>query len=672
MKIKILILVCLYFSINNLNAQETEKNSLLNIVRCSSTEYEQELQSKNPNRKSNKDFENWIAPLVSEINNQRLANAGSKNASNMVIKIPVVVHVIHNGDVLGSGENISDAQVLSQITVLNQDFRRIIGTPGYNNNPVGADMEIEFVMAKRTPAGLTTTGIDRVNTGLAQYPNRTSVETMKQNTIWDSSKYLNMWTVRIGGGTTSWNGTLGYAQFPSYSGIAGIGYNNPATEANTDGLVMRYTAFGSRVIAPTGLYSGTSYDKGRTVTHEIGHWAGLRHIWGDGNCSVDDYCNDTPNAGAANFGCPSVDSCPEEGIDMVENYMDYTDDSCMNIFTLDQKNRMTAVFQNSVRRNSLLYSDALVPLGLNLEAGISFDNEGINGCTASLNPTIRFKNYGTTAITSAQITYSLDGVNTQTYNYNGNLTTGSTVIISLPMLSFTSAFQSFYANLTSLNSSSSDEFINNNSFQRNLARPKVPIGNDLTFKLQLDLFGSEISWNLKNSASTILYSGANYPDVPNPDQNPPFPTLITVPFNLSSNDCYTLTVFDNVSDGLDGGYYEIVDSTGNSIVKGGSFKSSFENKFAITALSASEFEFADFSIYPNPNRGSFVIKLTSDSNKEISITINDISGRKVYNKLFENTSLFDQNINLDNIQEGVYLVTINDGDKKSVKRIIIE
>jgi hypothetical protein len=676
MKKTLLILTFSLFGVTSTIAQDVKGQSPTNYTRCSSTEYEQELRSRNPNRKSTEDFEKWIAPFVSEINKQRLSNASAKNPSNSVIKIPVVIHIIHNGDALGTGENISDAQALSQITVLNQDFRRMTGTPGFNNTAVGADMEIEFVMAKRNPTGLATTGIDRVNTGVVQYTSRTTVETMKQATIWDSSRYLNMWTIRIGGGTAQWNGTLGYAQFPSYSGIAGIGYNTPATEAATDGLVMRHDAFGSRDIAPSGIFGTTLYDKGRTATHELGHWAGLRHIWGDGDCTVDDYCNDTPNAGAANYSCAAIDSCPgSTGTDMIENYMDYTNDTCMNIFTVDQKNRMTAVFQNAVRRNTLLYSDALVPVGLALEAGINFDKEGIDNCTVSVGPSVRLKNYGITTITSAQITYSLDGVNPQIYNYTGSLATGASVVVTLPSLAFTSAFQSFYANLTSVNSSSSDGFADNNNLQRKLARPVPTTSNSLTFNLQLDYYGSETSWELKNSAATVLYSGNNYPDVPSPTSTTPLPAVVTIPFNLSSNDCYTLTVSDSYGDGLGfGGYYEIVDPSGNYIARGGSFQTSYTNKFATTALAlgVSDFAFADFSLYPNPNNGNFTLKLISESSNEIKLNVNDMSGRQVFENTYSNNGTFNQNINLDKIHAGVYLVSISDGTKKTVQRIIKE
>lgn len=323
------------------------------VVRCASDEY---LKSKQRRGlvPSDDAFEAWLAPKIAEI--KRLRQAGRLPA---VIRIPVVVHVVHNGDPVGSGENIADGQVLSQITVFNQDFRRMSGTPGFNSHPDGADTTIEFCMAQVDPNGNPTNGIDRVQRTTANY-NRAAVEALKAQTIWDPTRYLNMWTFRFGGDL---NGVLGYAQFPSGSGLPGMPTDDCVSgEELTDGVVSAFSTFGSRTIFPTGSYSGTSYDKGRTMTHEVGHMLGLRHIWGDGGCGVDDFCADTPNAGAANYGCPAgTDSCPEPGMDMIENYMDYSDDSCMNIFTQDQKDRMLAVLMNSPRRDDLLVSTACQP-----------------------------------------------------------------------------------------------------------------------------------------------------------------------------------------------------------------------------------------------------------------------------------------------------------------------
>lgn len=339
-------------------------NPKTRIVRCVSSEYESFLQEKDEKRATTQEFEEWLAPKTEAIKSKLIAKRGIEG-TNAVITIPVVVHVIHSGQNVGSGMNISNARVLSQITVLNQDFRKMLGTPGYNTNPVGADVEIQFCMAQVDPSGNPTTGIDRVNLGVSEW-DENSIETiLKPETIWDSSKYYNIWVCQFG---LDLDGVLGYAQFPGSSGLQGL--QGPYT-ANTDGVIIDWRAFGSSDFAGAG---GTYYpgiNKGRTTTHETGHFLGLRHIWGDGGsrqfgqivCGPTDYCNDTPQAGWENYDCADTyDSCPSSpGNDMTENYMDYSNDICMNIFTADQKARMMAVMQNSPRRRSLGTSTACQP-----------------------------------------------------------------------------------------------------------------------------------------------------------------------------------------------------------------------------------------------------------------------------------------------------------------------
>lgn len=354
-------------------AQETPKlfgrpvksvNPVSGKIRCATSEYEEYLQETYPGRNSRAEFEEWLAPKVNGIKTERLARKAAKSgnavtADDEIRIIPVVVHVVHNGDAIGVNENIADAQVLSQITVLNQDFRKMAGTPGWNDNPVGADMKIEFRMAKVDPNGNPTNGIDRVQRSQSSWSNMNSINnTLKPQTSWDPTKYFNIWVVNFGA-----SDLLGYAQFPSTSGLGGM--NNNEGPANTDGLVVGYKFFGSKDIYQEGTYDDDEvYIYGRTATHEIGHCFGLLHIDGDdSSCivnssdSYNDYCLDTPAASQLKYGCSVVDTCPNSpGNDMIENYMDYSDDYCMNIFTEDQKDRVDAVLQNSVRRASLLTS----------------------------------------------------------------------------------------------------------------------------------------------------------------------------------------------------------------------------------------------------------------------------------------------------------------------------
>lgn len=320
------------------------KSSQKKLTRCYSDEYNNSLRAQNPNMMGSDQFEQFLKPHIEAVNAQR-----SSNQNTVIYTIPVVFHILHNGEIPGNGANISDAQALSQLTVMNEDFRRILNTPGYNTNPVGADVEVEFCLAQTDPDGNATTGIHRVNIGQDGI-NETSLgdaqaqmDALKPSSIWDPSKYMNMWSVGFNGGS----GLLGYAQFPG-------------GPANTDGVVSDYRHFGSSDYNDGSFTLNPPYDKGRTMTHEVGHFLGLFHTFQGGCAAPGDQVDDTPAVATSNGGCPTgIDSCPSEpGLDMVENYMDYTNDTCMNTFTQGQKARVLAVMNGAPNRASLASSTA--------------------------------------------------------------------------------------------------------------------------------------------------------------------------------------------------------------------------------------------------------------------------------------------------------------------------
>ena len=411
-------------------------------VRCSTTEYEEMLRAKDPNRMNTEQFENWLAPLVAKIKADR---ASGKNVQ-AVYNIPVVIHIIHDGDCIGTGENITDAQAISQITVMNQDYRRMASTPGgANSTGLAVDCEINFVLAKRDPSGNPTTGIVRHQ--IVPYSNNVSdgstgpdwettadTETMKAATIWDPTKYLNMWTIRPGGlplNSGGQQGLLGYAQFPTGSTLTGI----PAgtTTANTDGVVAAFNAMGTLSADDGTFILNDVYNLGRTMTHEVGHWLGLRHIWGDNttcpatnNSTTKDYCADTPAANTANYDCNlTANSCPSTpGNDMVQNYMDYTNDACMDTFTADQKTRMQTVMVNSPRRNTLNASNGSVAPS----AGIYFANQ-VNKCSVTEGTNCSFTevayrvNIIKAPTQNAVVTFTVDAGTTATNNVDFQILT---------------------------------------------------------------------------------------------------------------------------------------------------------------------------------------------------------------------------------------------------------
>jgi hypothetical protein len=249
--------------------------------------------------------------------------------SEAVITIPVVVHVVYRT----SSQNISVAQIQSQIDVLNRDFRKLntdVGKTPAPFVPHVADCMIQFCLAIKDPNGNTTTGITRTYTKKTSFSTNDFVKYTSKGgkDAWPRDKYLNMWVCNLS------NGILGYAQFPG-------------GRAATDGVVINYRAFGT-----TGAAT-PPFDLGRTATHEIGHWLNLRHIWGDdgGACSGNDFVDDTPNQGPQYYGCPAFPQITcSNGPDgaMFMNYMDYTDDRCMYMFTNGQSGRMNAIL-NGVR-----------------------------------------------------------------------------------------------------------------------------------------------------------------------------------------------------------------------------------------------------------------------------------------------------------------------------------
>ena len=287
----------------------------------------------------------------------------NKSRGQQVIQIPVVVHVVHQGQEVGEGENISEAQVLSQIQALNDAFNRTPNTryastenfAGLNYADLTQVAEIEFVLASVDPEGNPTNGINRVS-AVDNYhliPGFID-DIIKPATIWNPNYYLNFWSCRLLDGFRP--NILGYAVFPTMSGLEGLFSINTA---NTDGIVCDYRTVGSNEYGNFNLTSGYQY--GITAVHEVGHFLGLRHIWGDGSesegCDVDDFVDDTPNAATPSSGCDLLESCGN--ISLLENYMDYGVDACKNVFTRGQILRMQTVLNNSPRRASLTNSPVL-------------------------------------------------------------------------------------------------------------------------------------------------------------------------------------------------------------------------------------------------------------------------------------------------------------------------
>jgi len=263
------------------------------------------------------------------------------NEERAVVVIPVVFHVVYNT----TAQNISDAKIQAQIDQLNADFARL--NSDANQTPsiftgVAANTEVQFCLAQRDPSGNATTGIVRRQTTVTSFSSNDAVKYTANggSNAWPRDSYMNIWSCNLGGGL------LGYAQFPGGA-------------AATDGVVVLFSSVGSL----TNPGTASPFHYGRTLTHEVGHWLNLRHIWGDATCGSDQV-SDTPVHNTSNGGCPTYphySTCSGTPVEMTSNYMDYTNDGCMNIFTLGQKTRMQALFGTGGSRVALLNSVGCVP-----------------------------------------------------------------------------------------------------------------------------------------------------------------------------------------------------------------------------------------------------------------------------------------------------------------------
>jgi len=298
----------------NKNSTSKKKNNPPLIRRCGAVAVHQRLLEEYPAFRQNQ--------LSMEAMVRRRLALGMVAKIGAPTVIPVVVHVVYKQP----AENISTAQIKSQIPVLNKDYKAT--NPDKKNTPpvwkgLVTSANITFQLATKDPSGKPTNGITRTKTDRDSFGSDDSVKSVATGGVdpWDTTKYINIWVCTLG------NSLLGYAQFPG-------------GPPETDGLVILNTAFGTKGTATA------PFNKGRTVTHELGHYFNLHHIWGDTqHCEGSDLVEDTPNQQQPNFGKPSFPhiSCKNgPNGDMFMNYMDYVDDDTMVMFTAGQVTRINA------------------------------------------------------------------------------------------------------------------------------------------------------------------------------------------------------------------------------------------------------------------------------------------------------------------------------------------
>tara|TARA_B100000886_G_C20417544_1_gene489953 strand:- start:360 stop:2183 length:1824 start_codon:yes stop_codon:yes gene_type:complete len=553
---------------------------------------------------------------------KRWKNLNFQNSYN----IPVVFHIIYENN----DENVSLDQIMSQLSVLNEDFNRNNSDANQTSGDfidVAADCNINFCLAQRTPNNDSSSGITYTQTNITSfslYDNRIFHDSLGGKDIWDPNKYLNIYVCDL-------SNALGFASFPG-------------TSQSRDAVVINYNNFGTiNILAP--------YNKGRTTTHEVGHWLNLLHIWGDGNCG-NDQVDDTPIQNSANYGCPShpSPSCSNEG-DMFQNFMDYTDDGCMNLFTNGQKNRMHATLNS--QRSSVTQSQA---------CDLPFEDVGIIDnispynfqelCGNEFNLITSLYNYSNFPIYKTQIHFQLNNQETQMLEWFGNLLPNSSIDVNLGNFDLENGQHSLLVYTSNPNDFRDLNFLNDSLeiifFMRD--------GVSYEINIQTDNYAEENSWEILNNNNEIIAYENNL--VSN--------QINTFNFCQDTDSCYTLFVFDEYEDGIccdfGNGYISV-----NNITYDGDFNSEIEIDLCATSAVDKLENINDILFYPNPTNGNLIIK--SLRNIEF-LKIYDLRGKIVFQKYCDSKQ---ENLNLHKLYKGSYIIQINTQEgTTSHKKIIIQ
>lgn len=548
-----------------------------------------------------------------------------------ILTIPVVFHIIHVGEDYGWMSNIPDEQVFSAIEGLNEDFRKIAGT---NGDGVGVDTGIQFCLAKRDPNGNPTTGIVRVDgSSVPNYAENGIQATgtvgageiaVKSLSNWPYQNYLNIWVVSEIEGNNAQSGIQGYSRFPVASMV--------------DGVVVLYNATGT----VGNLKSSTALN--RTVTHEVGHYLGLYHTFHlTSNCTPESNCAtqgdrvcDTPQTtqspSCSTLGC---------GQQMVENYMDYTPQTCMNAYSDGQRTRM---------RNTLLTQRGTLLESLGCAAVTEFD-AGIaqivsptgSTCSQMVTPTVRLTNYGSAALSSCTIHYSTNNENFAQFNWTGNLASGSAINVELPQIAGIIGANELNAWVTVPNGQADQSAANDEASGNFTVAP----GGTVTLSISVDFFGVETTWTMTQNGNVFATGGPYI----NNAQGTIFATDVCLP-----EGCYELTMFDAYGDGqsFTQGWYSLANEDGTVLANGsGNWGASATHTFCVDA---------DEVVLPNPPIASFTASATTGCNSLSVNFTNTSTGATSYQWSFpgaspSSSSLPNPTVNYN--APGNYTVTLN-------------
>ncbi|MBK9012601.1 MAG: hypothetical protein IPM82_00085 [Saprospiraceae bacterium] len=360
------------------------------------------------------------------------ANSADKSMVEPLLTISVVVHVIHNGEPIGTGQNLSTAQIQAQIDILNEDYTAL--NSQFYNTPsqwmgIAGFPNIQFCLANKKPNGIPTDGIDRqmmTVTGTS-WSNNNINSTIKPAIKWDPLRYFNIYVLPIPG-TTAQGGVVGFSNYPIVGQIGG----------NSDGVVIDYRWFGAPGFTASGY---------RPLTHETGHYLGLPHPFNGSSCSLDDGIGDTPNVeistrDLATLNCE--DSYPNGPVScgnehLYVNYMDYVTENCYTSFTAGQVNVMRAVLNGTSSgfgygsRNGLIQNapqQCAIPA---TDAGITriVSPENIACTTGQITPVVTLRNFGTNNLNTASIFYKINNATPVSLAWQGSLFAGQNLDVSL-------------------------------------------------------------------------------------------------------------------------------------------------------------------------------------------------------------------------------------------------
>lgn len=665
------------------------------VIPCFTDEQQEEYLQAHPELKD--DFRKAFEEIADQATN---STSSANKAEAVVRQIPVVFHVIYNTPY----DNISKAQILDGLRILNEDWRR--QNPDASSTRAifqsrAADMEVEFVLAKRGPDSNCTDGINRIESPLSvQASPRDQVKSLIQ---WNPKRYLNVWVVNsIENSSSSGGVILGYANFPWMP-------------ASRDGIVIRHDALG-RI--------GTSNYDGRTLSHEAGHYLGLLHTFQSG-CNGGDGVNDTPPVASASYGCNlNKNSCSNDSPnlpDMIENFMDYSDGECQNTFTQGQKSLVQNGLNNYNSRQELYTQTNLEATGvINPPACrpiadfyqtrhvvcqgdvVQFYDESEDGTPDSYswvlpgatpnnssdqNPTVTYDHPGaynvTLTVTNVAGTSSKTIENTvfvrptwSTYQAQWSEDFESD-INSNPDLSVFSTYDSVEFKVTNQAATSGSQSLSLNNF--NPVEPKdidvlySPVistifGKDINMSFdyayaqragnELDLFRVYISTNCGQSWAVLR----SYTAFTLRTANPTTSEFIPSPSEWKSSNI-------NLSGYEDKGpillKFQFTGAGGNNFYLDNINLTSSNIGLDEQALSAG------IAIYPNPAKGYLNIDFAEPLVANASLSITDLNGKSVYQKTISKQATEARMDNL-NLAAGVYIISINGSETMFTQKLIIE